>query len=390
MTRVVIVAAQRTPFGRFRGQLARVAPVELATLATRAALKSLDPTAIDLLILGNVLSAGHGMNLARQVAIRSGLPTATPAYTVNLMCGSGLQAALLGVQAIRAEEARAVVVGGVESMSQAAFAVPRPVKGQLLDLNAAVDSLQQDGLIDSFSRRTMGQTVEDLAREYGITRVEQDTLAIRSHRLAQAAILEGRFRHELVPVGDVTSDESPRPDLSVEALGTLRTVFEEQGTLTAGNSSGVSDGAGMLVLAEANYARQRGWQALAEWRNGLVTGCDPQRMGLGPVAAIRQLLDKTDLCLSDFDTLEINEAFAAQALACLRDLQVKVDDSPLCFNPDGGALALGHPLAASGARLLIHTAWRIANGQSARTLLSLCIGGGMGIASVITTPAAYP
>ncbi|WLD15183.1 thiolase family protein [Planctellipticum variicoloris] len=388
MTRIVICAARRTPFGKFRGGLAMVGPVELATAAGRAVLRDLNPAGIDLVVLGNVLAAGHGMNIARQVGVQLGLPLEVPAYTVNMMCASGLQSVLLGAQAIRAGEARAVLCGGVESMSQSPLLVSRPAPKEAPDVATAVDSMLRDGLVDSFSHRHMGETVEDLAAEYGITRAEQDAFAARSQRNWAAAQAAGRFADELVPLNGLEADEHPRPQSTEESLASLRTVFRPDGTITAGNASGVNDGAAVLLLADSEWAKSQGWPALAEFELGGVVGCDPQRMGLGPVHALRGLVARRGGAINDFDTLELNEAFAAQSLACLRELGLSADGlergRPV-VNPDGGAIALGHPIGASGARLLTHLAWRIARGESNRAAAALCVGGGMGIAAAVKT-----
>lgn len=396
MTRIFVVAAKRTPFGRFRGRLAQHGPVDLAMHAASAALSELDRSLVDLVVLGNVLSAGHGMNMARQVSVGLKLPIEIPAYTVNMMCGSGLQSVLLGVQAIRSGEAGAVLAGGVESMSQAAMLIPRAPKGQPLSVEHAVDSMQRDGLVDSFSHRHMGETVDDLAREMNISRSEQDAWAERSQHLYARASASGSFDEELTPVGSLTHDEHPRPDVTRSSLATLAPAFGTTGTVTAGNSSGINDGAAMILLANEATVNKHGWPVLAEWQHAAVAGCDPQRMGLGPVHAIRKLLHSANLTLSDIDLLEINEAFAAQTLACLKQLEIRTDlteehstqgvvaGKSLQINPHGGAIAIGHPLAASGARLLAHLAWQIACGASRRAIASLCIGGGMGIAAMLT------
>lgn len=382
MTRIVICAARRTPFGKFRGGLATLGPVELAMAAGRAVLQDLNPAGIDLVVLGNVLAAGHGMNIARQVGVQLGLPLEVPAYTVNMMCASGLQSVLLGAQAIRAGEARAVLCGGVESMSQSPLLISRPVPKEAPDVATAVDSMLRDGLVDSFSRRHMGETVEDLAAEYGITRAEQDAFAARSQRNWAAAQAARRFADELVPLNGLEADEHPRPQSTVETLASLKTVFRPDGTITAGNSSGVNDGAAVLLLADSEWAKSQGWPVLAEFELGVVVGCDPQRMGLGPVHALRSLVARRGRSLNDFDTLELNEAFAAQSLACLKELGLSADESS-AVNPDGGAIALGHPIGASGARLLTHLAWRIARGESKQAAAALCVGGGMGIAAAV-------
>lgn len=396
MKRVMIVAARRTPCGRMGGPLACVTPREMAATAARAALESLLPEAVDLVVLGNVFSAGQGMNLARQVAVHVGVPLSAPAYTVNMMCGSGMHAVALGAQAVRTGEAKVALVGGVESMSLAPFALPRPQKGQSLNPERAIDTRQHDGLVDNLIHQQMGVTAETLAREYQLTRSEQDAFAVRSQSLYAAAHSRGGFDDELVPLAGLTQDEPPRANVTQQTLANLHPVFDSAGTITAGNSSGLANGAAMLVLAEEQHARQQGWPILAEWKDGVTVGCDPQRMGLGPVHAIRELFQRQGMHWGAVDTLEINEAFAAQVLACLRELDLSVDltealdpmvshhGSSIRFNSAGGAIAIGHPLAASGARLLTHLAWTISRGESQCAIAALCIGGGMGIASVLT------
>lgn len=397
MKRIVIVAAKRTPFGRFRGALAEFSPVELAVIAGEAALQDIDRSRIDQVILGNVLAAGNGMNVARQVAIKLNLPVQTPASTVNMMCGSGMQSALMGVTAIRAGEAKAVLVGGTESMSRTPLLVTRPAKGQQPDFTATIDSIQRDGLVCSFSNGHMAEQAEELATAFHISREDQDEFAERSQRLCGAAQLHGELADEIVPAGKLTVDQHPRPEVTRAELAQLSLAFRQDGssgTVTAGNASGINDGAAILVLAELEFAESNGWPILAEWIEGIVVGCDPACMGLGPVHAIRTLFNRTKRDWKNIDTLEINEAFAAQTLACLREMQLAIDGPTvrttdghaINFNSEGGAIALGHPLAASGARLLTHLAWKIARGKSASAIGSLCIGGGMGIASLLSAP----
>ncbi|MDZ4686296.1 MAG: thiolase family protein [Planctomycetaceae bacterium] len=385
MTRVMIVAARRTPFGRFRGKLSQYGPVELGMFAARAALDGLDAVRIDSVVVGNVLSAGHGMNVARQIGVQAGVLLSAPAYTVNMMCASGMQAVLLAAQAIRTGESRAVLCGGTESMSQSGLLLPRPPRDAAPNLDAVIDTMQRDGLVDSFSHRHMAETVEDLARESQITREMQDAFALRSQQRYEIAREAGRFRDELAAVGDVTEDEHPRPGTTLESLAGLKPAFGDAGTITAGNASGVNDGAAMLVLADEDFARQQGWRLLAELEAGAVVGCDPQRMGYGPVHALGELCRRQLSHLADYDTLEINEAFAAQTLACLRRMGLSTTDdaTPQSCNPDGGAIAVGHPIGASGARLVAHLAWKIARGESQRAAAALCVGGGMGIATAL-------
>jgi acetyl-CoA C-acetyltransferase len=396
MKRIVIVDAKRTPFGRFRGALAHYSPVELATAAANAALAHVDRGLIDQVILGNVLAAGHGMNIARQVAVALELPLTTPAWTINMMCGSGMQAVLAAVSAIRAGEAHAILAGGTECMSQAKLLVDRPGKGDAPNFDSAVDSLQRDGLLDSFSGEAMGQQAEELAREFQISRMSQDAMAERSQQLYAIAHRAGVFEDELAPLAHLRVDQHPRIENTRASLADLKPVFAEDGSVTAGNASGVNDGAAVVLLAEREFAKAHQWPILAEWVEGVVIGCEPSRMGLAPVDAIAELLLRTKHSWSAIDTLEINEAFAAQTLACLQRLEFQLDlslvdarvTSPgghlIDFNSDGGAIAIGHPLAASGARLLAHLAWKIARGRSRTAIGALCIGGGMGIASLLT------
>lgn len=395
MNQVVIVDAKRTPFGRYRGALAAMSPVDLAVKAADAMLTRIDRSLVDQVILGNVLSAGQGMNVARQVAIKLELPLRTPAWSINMMCGSGLQSALAAVTAIRAGEARAVLVGGTESMSQTPLLVARPGKGQSPDATAAVDCMQRDGLVDSFSGRHMGWQAEALATRFQISRNTQDAFAHRSQQLFAAAQADGFFGDEVAPVAGLDADQHPRPEVSRDDLADLKPVFDPAGSVTAGNASGVNDGAAVALLAERKFALSQGWPVLAQWVDGVVVGVDPQQMGLGPVPAIETLLKRTRRPWDAIDTLEINEAFAAQSLACLDQLGLSLDVSKVTrqlslpdghqidFNGEGGAIAVGHPLAASGGRLLGHVAWKIARGQSRCAIASLCIGGGMGIAALL-------
>ncbi len=398
MKRIVIVSAKRTPFGKFLGALSEVSPVDLAVAAGNAALEGIDRTMVDQVILGNVLGAGQGMNIARQVGVKLGLPITTPASTVNMMCGSGMQTALQAVTAIRAGETQVVLAGGTESMSQSSLLLKRPGKKQSPDFGTVRDSMKRDGLVDSFSDRNMGDQAEDLASEFGFLREEQDAFAQRSQQLFGEAQSSGKYDDEVVAVGDLNADQHPRPGMTREQLSELKSVFLADGTVTAGNASGINDGAAMLLLAERNFALKQKLPILAEWVDSVVVGCDPERMGLGPVHAISALLERTGREWADVDTLEINEAFAAQTLSCLKELDLSLNltgvDSQvktfsghgIDFNSEGGAIAIGHPLAVSGARLLCHLAWKIAHGKSQRAIGSLCIGGGMGIAAMLTAP----
>lgn len=381
MKQIVIVAARRTPQGRFLGRLAKSTAVELATAVGQAILQDLGGDiklveCIDQVIVGNVLSAGLGMNLARQVAIRLKLPISSEAFTVNMMCASGIKAIMLGCDAVRAGDARMVLCGGTESMSQAPHLLARVRAGLKLGDASLQDSILRDGLLDAFSHEHMGSSAERLAQEFAVTRVEQDAFAYRSQQGYAAAHTAGAFDRELVPVAGVMVDEHPRSDCTLASLAELAPVFDAGGTVTAGNASGLNDGAALVLVCEARFAVERGLDILAVVDDYTTVGCDPACMGLGPVYATRKLLQKGSLELQQFDTVELNEAFAAQALACLRELPIETAK----LNPDGGAIAMGHPIGATGARLVVHLAQRIAAGRSERGLATLCVGGGMGAA----------
>jgi acetyl-CoA C-acetyltransferase len=299
-----------------------------------------------------------------------------------MVCGSGLQAVLLAAQAIRAGEATVVLAGGAESMSNAPFLLDRARSGYRLGDGKLVDVLLRDGLMDPSSNQHMALTAERLSTQYKISRPAQDAFALLSQQNYAAAAAGGRFADEIVPVGKVDRDEHPRSDVTLEKLASLKPSFDPQGTVTAGNSSGINDGAALLILCSRQTATEYGWTPLAELSAGAVVGCDPQTMGLGPVHATRQLCARTGHKLQDFDTIELNEAFAAQSLACLAEWG---DLANSRVNPDGGAIALGHPLAASGARLLVHLAHRIRRGETRRGLATLCVGGGQGVAAMLKT-----
>ncbi|MBI1324868.1 acetyl-CoA C-acyltransferase [bacterium] len=388
MARIAIIAARRTPQGRFLGSLARLSAVDLAVAAGQAALGDLpEPKlakSVDLTIVGNVLSAGAGMNVARQVAVKLGLPIEGTAFSVNMMCASGMKAIALGCQAIEAGAARMVLCGGTESMSQTPHLLPRSRMGFKLGDAKLVDSLLNDGLVDAFDHQHMGLSAERLAREYSLSRTDQDAFAARSQRLYAETAAAGRFAAEIVSVTGLGADEHPRADTTVESLAKLAPAFDPGGTVTAGNASGINDGAALVVLCDAAFAASHGIKPLAMIEDYAEAGCDPARMGLGPVHATRKLLDKSGCRIEDFDAIEINEAFAAQTLSCVHELGLDPDSNSV--NIDGGAIALGHPIGASGARLIVHLAHRIASGLSNQALASLCVGGGMGVAARLTRP----
>jgi acetyl-CoA C-acetyltransferase len=385
MKKIYIVSARRTPQGRFLGALSGYSPVDLAVKAGDAALRDLGEgteETIQQVIAGNVLSAGQGMNIARQIGVRLSVPVDRPAYTVNMMCASGLQAVLLAAQAILTEEADTVLCGGTESMTNAPYLLPGARKGFTLGDGRAIDSLLSDGLVDSFSNVHMGLTAEKLAEKYGISRDVQDAFARDSQRKYGEALAEKRFHDELVPLPELVQDEHPRPETGIEQLVKLKPAFTKDGTVTAGNASGINDGAAMLVVCGEKSLAEYGWKPLAELYAWASVGCEPELMGLGPVFAVRKLCSRYNIDISDFDTIELNEAFAVQSLACMKELNL--DEKRV--NKDGGAIALGHPIGASGARITVHLARLIARGLSKNGLATLCVGGGMGVAAALREP----
>jgi acetyl-CoA C-acetyltransferase len=386
MERVAVLSAVRTPIGRFLGAFADVTAAELGVAATRAALeRSRVPAAdIDELIYGNARQAGGGPNPARQVLVKSGIPQERVAFTVNQACGSGLQAIILAAEHIRAGKSRFVLAGGTESMSRVPHLLDRARTGYRLGNAPLIDGMYRDGFLDPICGMLMGETAEKLADQYKIGREEQDQLALESQRRAGAAIQEKRFESEIAPVkvagrkGEVTvtADEHPRADTTMQDLAKLPPVFREGGTVHAGNSSGITDGAASLVLAAESVARERGLTPLAWIGESEVVGVDPSIMGIGPVPATRKLLARTRQKLEDYDLIELNEAFAAQVLACDRELHF--DRSKL--NVNGGAIALGHPIGCTGARIVTTLIHEMNRRKKKRGLATLCVSGGLGIA----------
>ena len=387
MERVAIVAALRTPIGRFLGAFADVTAAELGVAATRAALERSRVPAqdVDELIYGCARQAGGGPNVARQVMMKSGIPQERVAFTVNQACGSGLQAIILAAEHIRAGKSRFVVAGGTESMSRVPHLLDRARTGYRLGNAALVDGMFRDGFLDPICGMLMGETAEKLADQYKIGRDEQDLFALESQRRAGAAIKDNRFESEIAPVkvagrkGEertITADEHPRADTTLQDLAKLPPVFREGGTVHAGNSSGITDGAASLVLAAESAARERGLTPLAWIGESEVVGVDPSIMGIGPVPATRKLLARTQQKLEDYDLVELNEAFAAQVLACDRELHF--DRGKL--NVSGGAIALGHPIGCTGARIVTTLVHEMNRRKSKRGLATLCVSGGLGIA----------
>jgi len=390
---VVIVGATRTAIGSFQGTLAALSAVELGATAVRALLNAsqVEPMAVDEVILGQVLTAAAGQNPARQAAIAAGLPHSVPALTVNKVCGSGLKAVALGAQAIALGDADIVVAGGMESMSQAPFAL-RGARTGLRPGNAPlIDTMISDGLWDAFNDYHMGITAENLARRHGITREQQDAYALQSQQRAAAAQRDGRFAAEITPVGvpqrkgdplPFTIDEQPRAQTDAASLARLRPAFDAAGTVTAGNASTLNDGAAAVLLASAERAAAMGLPVLARIQAWASAGVDPAYMGEGPVPATQRCLQRAGWQIADVDLIEANEAFAVQALTVLKLLAL----DPSRVNVNGGAIALGHPIGASGCRILVSLLHEMARRASRRGLATLCIGGGQGIAMAVERP----
>ncbi|EPK7406549.1 acetyl-CoA C-acetyltransferase [Klebsiella aerogenes] len=391
MKEVAIVCALRTPIGSFRGALSSLSAVELGAAVVRGLLErtQLPARAVDELIFGQVLTAGCGQNPARQTALRAGLPVETPAVTVNLVCGSGLKAVQQAVQAIRSGEAEIVIAGGQESMSNAPYLVQGARDGLRFGHASMQDSMIQDGLWDAFNDYHMGITAENLADAFDISRPQQDAFAALSQRKAAAAIAAGRFQAEIVPLSVpqgkkaprmVDADEQPRPETSEQQLAQLRPAFRtEDGSVTAGNASSLNDGAAAVLLMSVDKARQLGLPVLARIVSSAVAGVDPSVMGIGPVSACRKALQRAGWSLDEVDLIEANEAFAVQALAVGKLLEW---DSQK-VNVNGGAIALGHPIGASGCRILVSLLHEMQRRDVSKGLATLCVGGGQGIAMTI-------
>ncbi|MCI1554452.1 MAG: acetyl-CoA C-acetyltransferase [Levilactobacillus sp.] len=382
---VVIVSAVRTPIGKFGRSLRGLSAVELGTIAAQAAVKrsGLAPTAIQQTIFGTVLQAGLGQNVARQIELNAGLPVTSTAMTINQVCGSSLKAIRLGQSAILMGDADAVLVGGTESMSNAPFLNNDIRWGQKLGHTTLVDSLANDGLTDAFGGEAMGITAENVAAKYHVSRAEQDAFALRSQQNATHAQATDRFAAEIVPVtvGEttVTADEAVRSTTSLDQLAKLKPAFKANGTVTAGNAAGLNDGAAAMVLMRKSAAQAAHIPYLATLRSYQEVGIDPAVMGYAPVTAIQGALGQAGLTVNDIDRFEINEAFAAQSVAIARDLAIPADK----LNVNGGSIALGHPLGASGTRIVVTLLHELLRTDLHRGLAAMCIGGGMGIALTI-------
>jgi acetyl-CoA C-acetyltransferase len=386
---VVILSCARTAIGTFGGTLKSVPAVKLGEIAVREALAraKLKPEQVDEVILGCVLQAGQGQNVARQVAVNSGFPVEVPAFTVNKVCASGLKTVMLAAQAVACGDADVVVAGGMENMSAAPYAVPKARWGARMGKSEVVDLMVHDGLFEIFNDYHMGITAENVAEQYGITREDQDKFSLQSQQRARAAIDSGRFKDEIVAVpvpqrkGDpkpFDTDEHPR-ETSLEKMAALRPAFTKDGTVTAGNASGINDGAAAVVVTTAAKAHELGIEPLARIRAHAAAGVDPKVMGLGPIPASRKALEKAGLKISDMDLIELNEAFAAQSLAVIKDLDIDTQKA----NVNGGAIALGHPIGASGARILVTLLYEMQKRDAKKGLATLCVGGGMGCATIV-------
>lgn len=389
-TEVVIVSAVRTAIGSFNGSLKDVSAPELGAIAIKGALEKagVTPDQIDEVILGNVLQAGLGQNTARQAALKAGLPESVSAMAINKVCGSGLKAVHLAAQAILAGDAEAVIAGGMENMSQAPYILKNARNGFKMGDQKLIDSMISDGLWCAFNDFHMGVTAENLCSKYELSREEQDKFAADSQEKAVKAIEEGKFKDEIVPVeipqrkGDpivFDTDEYPKKGTTADKLAGLRPAFKKDGSVTAGNASGINDGAAVLLVMSRKKADELGLKPLVTIKGNASAGVDPSIMGIGPVAAVKKALEKASVSIEELELIEANEAFAAQSLAVDRELRFNKE----ILNVNGGAIALGHPIGASGARILVTLIHEMQKRQAKKGLATLCIGGGQGVATVV-------
>jgi acetyl-CoA C-acetyltransferase len=390
MTSAFILSGARTPVGKLLGRLKDLSAVDLGVVAARAAIEraGIEPNEVDEVIMGNVVQAGNGQNPARQVALRGGIPNTVAALTINKVCGSGLKAVMLAANGIQVGEIKVAVAGGMESMSNAPYLLKGARQGYRLGNGELIDSMIKDGLWCAFDDWHMGCTGEVVAERYNVTREEQDHYALESHRKAVAAIAEGRFDREIVPVevpqkkGEpivIRRDEGPREDTSIESLARLKPAFKPRGTVTAGNSPGVNDGAAAVVVASEEAARKLGRQPLARIVAQATSGVEPKLVMMAPVTAIQKTLERAGWDLADVDLIELNEAFSVQAVAITRELGI----NPSKLNVNGGAVALGHPIGASGARILVTLLHEMQRRDVRRGLAALCLGGGNAVAMAV-------
>lgn len=390
MREVVIVSAARTALGSFGGSLSKLSAVEIGAIAAKEAIKraGIDPQIIEEAIIGNVLGAGLGQNVARQVAVHAGLNENSSALTINKVCGSGLRAVSLAAQMIKSGDADIILAGGTESMSNAPYIVPSNRWGQRMGDATMVDILIKDGLWDAFNDYHMGITAENIAEQWGLTREMQDEFALNSQLRAEEAIKTGRFKDEIVPVvipqrkGEpiiFDTDEFPKANMTIEKLAKLKPAFKKDGTVTAGNASGINDGAAMLIVMSKEKAEELGVKPLVTIKSYASSGLDPKIMGYGPVPSTRKALEKANLKVEDLDLIEANEAFAAQSLAVAKDLNLDMNK----VNVNGGAIAIGHPIGSSGARILTTLIYEMIKRDAKTGLATLCIGGGQGTALIV-------
>ena len=390
MRNAVIVSAVRTAVGSFGGSLKDISAAQLGAIVIKEAVKraGIQPSDVDEVYMGNVVQAGQGQNVARQAAVNAGIPVEKPAVTINMVCGSGLRAVSLAAQLIRLGDCDVVVAGGTENMSMAPYAIPGARWGQRMGGAMMVDTMINDALTDAFSQVHMGITAENIAQQWNITRQEQDAFAAASQQKAEAAIKAGKFEDEIVPVeipqrkGDPVifcKDEYPRFGATAEGLGKLKPAFKKDGTVTAGNASGINDGAAALVIMSEEKAKELGIKPMATILSYGSKGLDPAIMGYGPFHATKAALEKIDLKVEDLDLIEANEAFASQSIAVAKDLKL----DPEKVNVNGGAIAIGHPVGASGARILVTLLHEMQRRDAKKGLATLCIGGGMGTALVV-------
>ena len=389
MRNTVIVGACHTPIGKFNGTLKDIPVTELGTIVIKEALKraGVKPEMVEEVYMGNVIQAGTGQNPARQSAVRAGIPVEVPAITVNVLCGSGLHCVNLAAKLIAMGDKDIIVAGGMENMNMAPYLLTKARFGYRMNAGSLEDALIHDGLNDTFEGYHMGVTAENVAEQWHLTREELDAFSAESQQKAEAAIAAGRFKDEIVPViiksrkGDIVfdTDEGNRPGTTVEALAKLKSAFKKDGVVTAGNASGINDGAAALVLMSEDKAKELGIKPLAYWVGGDLAGVDPRIMGVGPIYATRKVMAKTGYKIEDFDLIEANEAFASQSIAVEKEL--KWDHSKL--NVNGGGIALGHPVGCTGARILVSLIYEMQKRDAKKGLATLCVGGGMGCAAII-------
>ena len=387
--KIVLAGACRTAIGTMGGELSTVPAADLGAIVIKEALNraGVAPEKVDQVYMGCVIQAGQGQNPARQASIKAGLPIEVPAVTINVVCGSGLQCVNMAAQMIEAGDADIVVAGGMENMSMAPYAMMKGRYGYRMGNAELVDTMIKDALWDAFNDYHMGITAENICEQWGLTREELDRFAAESQRKCEEAQKNGAFKDEIVPVEVkkkketvmVDTDEGPRPGTTVEVLGKLRPAFKKDGMVTAGNSSGINDGAAAVVVMSEEKAKELGVKPMATWVAGALAGVEPRIMGIGPVAATRKVLEKTGMSIGDFDIIEANEAFAAQSVAVGKELGFDLSK----LNPNGGAIALGHPVGASGCRILVTLLHEMEKKDAKTGLATLCIGGGMGCATIV-------